>query len=65
MKKQYQRPVTREVPIVRVVPLLADSNPYIKETDAENGGGINTGNQTSTGFSRRNAFDYEEYDDDY
>ena len=63
MKKRYQRPVTREVPITGAVTMQSGSSPYIKETDAENGGGIDTGNQTSTGFSRRNAFDDEEYDD--
>ena len=65
MKKRYQRPDTRAVLITGAVTMQSGSNPYIKEKDAENGGGIDTGNQTSTGFSRRNAFDDEEYDDDY
>ena len=65
MKKRYQRPVTRELPIARVVPLLADSSPYIKEKESESAGGIDPETQVSTGLGRRGAFDDEEYDDDY
>jgi len=63
MKKPYQHPVTQELLITRAVPLLSESNPYLKEKEPENGPGINPGPGIDTGFSREFDYDDEDYDE--
>ena len=57
MKKKYQRPVTRELSIIRAVPLMAGS-PF-KTEDPELTGGVDPGTEVDTGLSRESDFDVD------
>ena len=62
MKRPYQHPVTRELPIIRAVPLLAASPFAELETEP---GDVDPGTQVDTGLGREFDFDNDFAEEDY